>query len=203
MEEIVDAKEGFMDHVFQFNENGKAEMWNVAQYSIISLLPTGIVIQLLKNWVPAADPDKSTTEIVVEIAAQIVTIFFGIMYINRIVTYFPTYSGKPYADFSVTTTILAVLVCLMSLQTKLGEKVNILVERATDYWNGTGTGTAEPTTGKSRTIQPLQQPCMPGTTPIDQLPYYEHTQVQTPQMAMPPPVPVPANSVGAFGSPFK
>jgi len=62
--------------------------------------------------------------------------FIGIFYINRIITYIPTYSGSKYPEFSVIYTVLAVLVITMSLQTKLGEKVSILFDRLVDLWEG-------------------------------------------------------------------
>ena len=48
----------------------------------------------------------------------------------------PTYSGEKYVDFSVTNIILAMLVIVLSLQTKLGEKVSIIVDRIMEVWEG-------------------------------------------------------------------
>ena len=48
----------------------------------------------------------------------------------------PTYSNVKYLEFSVTTIVLATLLILLSLQTKLGEKVSILFDRVTELWNG-------------------------------------------------------------------
>ena len=39
-------------------------------------------------------------------------------------------------DFSVTNIILAMLVIILSLQTKLGEKVSIIVDRIMELWEG-------------------------------------------------------------------
>jgi hypothetical protein len=57
------------------------------------------------------------------------------------ITYVPTYSGVKYPDYSVLFIILAVLMITMSLQTKLGEKVGVIVERISDLWNGTTNST--------------------------------------------------------------
>jgi hypothetical protein len=62
--------------------------------------------------------------------------FISLFFINRIVTYIPTYSGIKYPEFDVIFIILAVLMITLSLQTKLGEKVNILVERLVELWEG-------------------------------------------------------------------
>jgi hypothetical protein len=60
----------------------------------------------------------------------------GILIIHRIITFIPTYSGEKYVDFSVTNIILAMLVIILSLQTKLGEKVSIIVDRIMELWEG-------------------------------------------------------------------
>jgi hypothetical protein len=64
--------------------------------------------------------------------------FIGIVLIHRVITYFPTYSGYKYEAFNLTTVVLAFLVIVLSLQTKLGIKVNILVDRVMELWNGPG-----------------------------------------------------------------
>ena len=54
-------------------------------------------------------------------------------------------------DINLLGEVLAFMMILLSLQTKVGEKANILLERVTDLWNGTGS------TGKKEQ-QPSQQP---------------------------------------------
>jgi hypothetical protein len=62
---------------------------------------------------------------------------FGLFMINRFITYFPTYSGIEYANGNIIYMVFAVLIVTISLQTRLGEKTNILVERITELWEGT------------------------------------------------------------------
>ena len=62
--------------------------------------------------------------------------FCGIIVIHRIITYVPTYSGFKYENLALTNVILAFLVIVLSIQTKMGIKVNILVDRASELWNG-------------------------------------------------------------------
>tara|TARA_B100000902_G_scaffold118494_1_gene119043 strand:- start:519 stop:980 length:462 start_codon:yes stop_codon:yes gene_type:complete len=63
--------------------------------------------------------------------------FCGIILIHRGVTYLPTYSGYLYESLNLTSVVLAFLVIILSLQTKIGIKVNILWDRVLDIWNGT------------------------------------------------------------------
>ena len=123
------SKEGFFKHVFNFNTESKSDMLNIIQYSLIAVVPVIILNKITQRFIPEADEDKSSLELLAEVIIQMLVMFLGIFFINRFTTYFPTYSGEKYPDFSVITIILAVLVIVLSLQTKLGEKVSILVDR--------------------------------------------------------------------------
>ena len=90
----------------------------------------------MQKYVPEADDNKSSLEVTAEVLIQIIVMFIGLLIINRIITYIPTYSGSKYPDFHIIYIILAILMITMSLQTKLGEKVSILVDRITELWNG-------------------------------------------------------------------
>ena len=57
--------------------------------------------------------------------------------IHRTISYLPTYSGFKYENLSLTNAVLAFLVIVLSIQTKIGIKVNILTDRALEMWNGT------------------------------------------------------------------
>ena len=130
------GKAGFFKHVFNFNEDSKSEMLNIIQYAVLALIPIIIINKAMQRFVPEADDTKKSIELTAEILAQVIIMFLGILIIHRIVTYIPTYSGEKYVDFSVTNIILAVLIIVLSLQTKLGEKVSILVDRIVELWEG-------------------------------------------------------------------
>lgn len=130
------GKPGFFKHVFNFDQESKAEMLNIIQYGVLALIPVVILNKLMQRFVPEADEDKGSLEITAEILAQVIAMFLVILIIHRIITFIPTYSGEKYADFSVTNIILAILVIILSLQTKLGEKVSILVDRIIELWEG-------------------------------------------------------------------
>lgn len=132
------GKPGFFKHVFNFNEDSKSEMLNIVQYAVLAIIPVVILNKLMQRFVPEADEEKGSVEISAEVLGQIVVMFLVLLLIHRIITFVPTYSGEKYADFSVTNIILAMLVIILSLQTKLGEKVSILVDRIVELWEGRG-----------------------------------------------------------------
>jgi len=132
------SKKSFLSHVFSTTEEGKAELLNVIQYSFMGVVPVVILNKLIQRFIPEADPEKSTIELLAEIFIQLIIMFCGVIVIHRVITYFPTYSGFKYEHLMLTNVILAFLIIVLSIQTKLGIKVNILVDRVSDLWNGTG-----------------------------------------------------------------
>lgn len=126
----------FFKHVFNFDDDSKCELLNIIQYALVGIIPIIILIKLISKYVPNADDKKSSLEITAETIIQVIVIFLGILLIHRIVTYIPTYSKSPYPDFKVVYCILPLLFITISLQTKLGDKINILVERLSELWNG-------------------------------------------------------------------
>jgi hypothetical protein len=131
------SKNGFLSHVFSTNEEGKAELLNVVQYAFMGVIPIVILNKLIQRFIPEADLEKSTLELLAEIFIQIVIMFCGIIVIHRVITYFPTYSGFKYENLTLTNVILAFLIIVLSIQTKLGIKTNILFDRFLELWNGT------------------------------------------------------------------
>jgi TRAP-type C4-dicarboxylate transport system permease small subunit len=136
-ESIEPSKHTFLNHVFSSTEEGKAEILNVIQYAFMAIIPIVILNKSIQRFIPEADTEKSTLEILAEIFIQLIIMFGGIILIHRIITYFPTYSGFKYEHLTLTNVILAFLVLVLSIQTKMGIKVNIIVDRLAELWNGT------------------------------------------------------------------
>ena len=81
------GKPGFFKHVFNFDEESKAEMLNIIQYAILALIPVIIINKLMQRFVPEADDEKGSIEITAEILAQVIVMFLVILIIHRIITY--------------------------------------------------------------------------------------------------------------------
>lgn len=123
------SKDGFFSYVFNFNSNTKSQLLNLTQYSFLSIIPIVIMNSLMQYYVPDADETKNTLEIIIEILFQILFIIICLFYINRILFYIPTISKENYQDVNYTSLVLSILLIILSLQTKLGDKINILVNR--------------------------------------------------------------------------
>jgi hypothetical protein len=133
------SKKTFFTHVFSTTDDGKSELINVIQYAILGVIPVIVLNKLIQRFIPEADLDKSSVELLVEIFLQILVMFCGIIFIHRTITYIPTYSGFNYEAMNFTNVILAFLVIILSIQSKLGIKTNIIYDRCLELWNGPST----------------------------------------------------------------
>tara|TARA_B100001173_G_C16029673_1_gene566025 strand:- start:3060 stop:3698 length:639 start_codon:yes stop_codon:yes gene_type:complete len=140
----------FINHIFSNTDEDKAEMLNVIQYGLMAIIPVIVLNKLIHRFIPEADPDKSSLELLVEMSIQVVLIFVGLILIHRIITFFPTYSGFKYENLTLTNIILAFLVIVLSIQSKLGLKGNILFDRVMILWNGPTESTDDEPKKKSR-----------------------------------------------------
>tara|TARA_B110000091_G_scaffold74149_1_gene81689 strand:- start:4272 stop:4955 length:684 start_codon:yes stop_codon:yes gene_type:complete len=130
------TKKTFISHVFSMTEDSNAEVLNVIQYALMGIIPIVLLNKSIQRFIPEADPDNSSIEILAEVAIQTVVMFVGIIMVHRFITFIPTYSGFKYEHLHLTNVILAFLIIVLSIQTKLGMKVNILFDRILELWNG-------------------------------------------------------------------
>lgn len=150
-----DESNGFLKHVFNFNDDSKSDILNIIQYAVIAIIPVVILNKSIGKYVPEADDKKGSLELSAEVIIQVIVTFIGLLLIHRIITFIPTYSNTKYADFNIVYIILAILMITMSLQTKLGEKVSILVDRLMELWNGPSDKKKKGKNGSVKVSQPI------------------------------------------------
>ena len=129
-------KDTFMGHVFKFDDDTKCEVLNIIQYAVLCVIPVVLLNKFVRRFIPEVDETKGSFELALEIVAQMITLFVGMFFVNRLVTFVPTYSEKPYEPFIMISIVMSFLVITMSLHTKLGEKGNIIFERLMVAING-------------------------------------------------------------------
>ncbi len=181
----------FLNHVFSTTDESKAEMLNVIQYGVMAVVPIVALNKSIQKFIPEADVEKSSIELLAEVFMQIVLMFIGIILVHRLITYVPTYSGYKYESFNLTTVMLAFLMIVLSLQTKLGLKVNILTDRLYELWNGPGE------TAKQGMKKSVRQGISAAHIPSQA----DHLDSGAMQTSMFPPAPV-ATSSGGSGQGF-
>lgn len=136
MDSSDDSNKNFFKHVFNFDDESKSDILNIIQYALIAIIPVVILNKTIGKYVPESDDRKSSLEISAEIVIQIIVTFMGLLLIHRAITFIPTYSEAKYPEFQMIYIILAILMITMSLQTKIGEKVSVLVDRVMELWDG-------------------------------------------------------------------
>ena len=171
----------FFNHVFNFDSDNKANMLNLVQYILIGIIPIVLTLKAIKIYIPEEDDTKQTLEISLEVVIQLVSIFFAIWFIDRLIRYFPTYSGVAYHKFNEVNFVLPLLIILVTMQTKLGAKINILVERALDIWNG-GAHVGNSNQGNVRVSQPIVTPGIHQVSRADNL---DNTLIAPPAQQLP------------------
>ena len=129
-------KGSLLEHLLNFDDDSKSEMMNIIQYTVLAIIPVILLNKGVSKLIPKADEDNSSLVIGGEILAHSSLLFLGMLLIHRFVTYFPTYSKKNYAPFHVTNIIIGFLVVVVSFQTRIGEKTNILIDRLFDLIEG-------------------------------------------------------------------
>lgn len=126
----------FSNHVFDFGEDSKQDIMNLLQFGILSLVPLVILNKTLNRYVPEASYMKGTFELVFEVVAQTGIMLVGLVFIERLITFIPTLSGKEYEKMNLIVFVMPFLMILLSIQSKLGDKASILYKRATGVLGG-------------------------------------------------------------------
>lgn len=129
-------KNGFFNYIFNFDDLDKSTLLNMFQYTFLAIPLIVIILKLINYFTPEENNEKGTLEIVSEIFLTLSLLLISIWFINRIIRYIPTYSLSFYSDFNESTFILPFLILLFTMQTKIGNKINILVERIIDLYKG-------------------------------------------------------------------
>jgi len=124
----MEEQPNFVSHVFNFEKDSRNEMANIIQYTVIGIVFITALNKGIDEYMPEVDKTKSSFSLFVEIAIQCIILFIGIVFIHRVITFIPTFSGIPYMDQNVISIILPTLIVLLST-TNLGKKVNLVLDR--------------------------------------------------------------------------
>lgn len=122
---------GFFTYVFNFDSENKHRIMNMLQYTLLTIIPVLLLLRGIKHLIPEDDESKGSFEILAESVGQIILIMLAIWFTNKIIYYIPTYSGEEYPKYNEISFIIPFIIILATMQTKLGAKFNILIDRVT------------------------------------------------------------------------
>ena len=120
---------GFFTYVFNFDTENKHRIMNLLQYTLLTIIPVLLLLRGIKHIIPEDDESKGSFEILAESVGQIILIMLAIWFTNKIIYYIPTYSGEEYPKYNEIGFIIPFILILATMQTKLGAKFNILIDR--------------------------------------------------------------------------
>jgi hypothetical protein len=126
---VQNESTGFLSYVFNFDMENKYRIMNMLQYTLLTIIPVLLILRGIKHIIPEDDESKGSIEILAESVGQILLIMLAIWFTNKIIYYIPTYSGEEYPKFNEISFIIPFILILATMQTKLGAKFNILVDR--------------------------------------------------------------------------
>lgn len=161
---------GFFKYVFAFDDEVKCQIGNMIQYGALALLPVLGILKAVQHLVPDEDDRKGSIILGIESFMQVALIFVLMWFSDRVIRYIPTMSGCAYGEFQPIAFVLPFLIILATMQTKLGAKLNLIVDRiigedelAAPAQKGSqgraGGG------GAVRVTQPLAHQCVPQHQP--------------------------------------
>ena len=123
---------GFVDHVFTLNNDSKNEIFNSIQYLAMIFIPLLFLNNIIESLIPKLDPKKGNIELTAEILGHSLFLVCSVVLINRIISYFPTYSGRDYDKVSLIEFVLFVVLAVPKIQNKSKE----LFKRLKVAWDG-------------------------------------------------------------------
>lgn len=133
---IQDESVGFFNYVFNFDNENKMRIMNMLQYTLLAIIPILLILRGIKHLIPEDDDSKGSFEILAESIGQVILIMLSIWITNKIINYIPTYSGDDYPKFNEISFVLPFILLLATMQTKLGAKFNILIDRTMNFITG-------------------------------------------------------------------
>jgi len=133
---VQDESMGFFNYVFNFDNENKMRIMNMLQYTLLAIIPILLVLRGIKHLIPEEDDSKGSFEILAESIGQVILIMVSIWITNKIINYIPTYSGEDYPKFNEISFVLPFILLLATMQTKLGAKFNILIDRTMNLITG-------------------------------------------------------------------
>ena len=117
-------KDGFFKYVFNFDNNNKGLLTNLFQYAFIAVPLVILVLKVMNYYTPEEDNSKGSLEILLEIVVSISILLLAVWFINKIIRYIPNISKIEYPEFNEVNFLLPFLIVLLTMQTKLGAKIN-------------------------------------------------------------------------------
>lgn len=183
----LEGGKGFINHVFNFNNDTKVELLNLGQYLILALIPLSFLNKFIESLIPKADESRGSVEILVEVLGHSFLLLASVFLVDRIIQFVPSYSGKEMNAISLATLVIVFIM----FTSKTRQKMDLLYSRVSRSWNGEEPEKKKQANGKGGPVQQkpqvtVSQPITGMPNPISTAPtsspnYMAHHTAMTPQ----------------------
>lgn len=134
MEEIKPiTNQGFFSYVFKLSKFKQSDLLNFVQYSAISIIPFTLLYYYIKKYTTNITYESSSLYIILVTFISITLFVVGIFFIDRIVNFIPTLSGKYYDVINLTNISIILIMVLLITRAGYAERTSILLYRF-DKW---------------------------------------------------------------------
>ena len=127
------TNQGFFTYVFKLSRFKQEDLMNIVQYTILSITPVLLFVYFTKKYFPLVNESDSSLYIFLITFFELVFMMLGIFFIDRIINYIPTYSGKYYEPINLTTIVIIFVLFMLIINAGFRERTNVLLERF-DKW---------------------------------------------------------------------
>jgi hypothetical protein len=180
-------------HIFKFDDETKSNLMNLAQYTILAIIPVAILQNISEKVFPEYDASKGTMELLAEILGQSLMTL-----IHRIITAVPTFSGTAMGDLNLFSIIVVFLLSSFMFDGKVEKKFKAISDRMLALWDGKSeddkdkkksstNGQQQQNNNRVSVSQPISRGGMPTHSP-SRADYLNSPNAQTsPTQMLPPP----------------
>jgi hypothetical protein len=127
------TNQGFFTYVFKLSRFKQEDLMNIIQYTILSIIPVLLFVYFTKKYFPIVDDKDSSIYIFLITFIELVFMMLGIFFIDRIVNFIPTFSGKYYEPINLTTIVIIFVLFMLLMNAGFRERTAVLLERF-DKW---------------------------------------------------------------------
>lgn len=127
------TNQGFFSYVFKLSKFKQEDLLNIIQYSSLSVFPIMLFIYFTKKYSPTATHEDSSVYMFIITFIELMFMIIGIFFIDRIINYIPTFSGKYYETINLTTVIIVFVTLMLLSHAGFRERTAILLYRF-DKW---------------------------------------------------------------------
>ena len=123
------TNQGFFTYVFRLSKFKQEDLMNIVQYTLLSIVPVVLFIYFTKKYFPSLEETDSSLYIFTVTVIELIFMIIGVFFIDRIINYIPTFSGKYYETINLTTIVIIFVLFMLITETGFKKRTLVMLER--------------------------------------------------------------------------